>query len=55
MNTQEIYELAISQGVKADLRSEAFVQRHLDKVRKKYEDLREKQKFAFDQESLTNP
>lgn len=55
MTTQEIYELAISQGVKADLRGEAFVQRHLDKLRKKYEDLSEKEKLAFDQESLTNP
>lgn len=55
MNTQEIYEMAISQGIKADLRGEASVERHLDKLRKKYEDLSEKEKLAFDQESLTNP
>ena len=55
MTTQEIYQLAIAHGVKHDLRGEAYVQRFTDKLKKKYEEMSEKEKKSFDLESLTNP
>jgi putative NIF3 family GTP cyclohydrolase 1 type 2 len=55
MTTQEIYQLAIAHGIKHDLRGEAYVQRFTDKLKKKYEEMSEKEKKSFDLESLVNP
>src|SRR5579871_2551246 len=55
MKLQEIYELAIDMGIKADPRGEEFVKKALKKRKKKYEGLSDKDKKFFDQESLTNP
>lgn len=55
MTTQEIYKLAIAHGVKHDLRGEAYVQRFLDKLKRKYEEMSDKEKKSFDLESLVNP
>jgi putative NIF3 family GTP cyclohydrolase 1 type 2 len=55
MTTQGIYQSAIAQGIKADLRGEDYVRRHLAKSLKKYEEMSEKEKKSFDNESLENP
>lgn len=55
MTIQEIYDLAIEMGIKADPRGEQAVRKQLEKVKKEYEELSEKKKKYFDTESLTNP
>ena len=55
MTLQQIYDLAISMGVKADPRGEKEVKRILGKIKKDYNDLPEKKKKYFDQESFKNP
>ncbi|MCF7860449.1 NGG1p interacting factor NIF3 [Patescibacteria group bacterium] len=55
MTTQEIYQLAINEGIKHDLRGEDYVRKSLLKAKQKYEEMNEKEKASFDLESLTNP
>ncbi|KKQ74695.1 MAG: hypothetical protein US96_C0028G0019 [Candidatus Woesebacteria bacterium GW2011_GWB1_38_5b] len=55
MTLQQIYDLAISMGVKADPRGKKEVKRILGKIKKDYNDLPEKKKKYFDQESFKNP
>lgn len=55
MTIQEIYDLAIEMGIKADPRGEQAVRKQLGKAKKEYEELSEKKKKYFDLESLTNP
>ncbi|MDD2680662.1 MAG: NGG1p interacting factor NIF3 [Patescibacteria group bacterium] len=55
MTTQEIYQLAITTGIKHDLRGKSYVGRSTDKLKKKYEEMSEKEKQSFDLESLNNP
>lgn len=55
MTLQEIYDLAVSMGIKADPRGEAGVKRFLDRVKKRHEDMSEKKKKFFDKETLSNP
>ncbi|MBN2884954.1 NGG1p interacting factor NIF3 [Patescibacteria group bacterium] len=55
MTTQEIYQLAINEGIKHDLRGEDYVRQSLVKTKKKYDEMSEKEKESFDLESLTNP
>lgn len=55
MTTNQIYELAIKLGVKADLRGEKKVKKYLEKAKKKYEKLDKEGKEEFDKEKLTNP
>lgn len=55
MTLQEIYDLAVQMGIKADPRGETEVKRILGKLKKEYKDLPEKQKKYFDKESFTNP
>lgn len=55
MTLQEIYDLAISLGKKADPRGEKEVDRLLAKLKKEYQELPEKKKKYFDKESLINP
>lgn len=55
MTLQEIYDLAIEMGIKADPRSEAGVKQFLTYTKKEYEDLPQKKKKLFDHESLKNP
>jgi putative NIF3 family GTP cyclohydrolase 1 type 2 len=55
MTTQQIYELAIQMGVKADLRGEKKVKKYLEKAKNKYEKLDKEGKESFDKEKLTNP
>lgn len=55
MHLQQIYDLGVEMGIKADPRGEDLVKRLLAKTRKEYEELSEKKKKYFDKESLTNP
>lgn len=55
MTLQQIYDLAISMGKKADPRGETAVDEYLKKAKKEYDELPEKKKKYFDKESLKNP
>jgi len=55
MTIQEVYDLAVEMGMKADPRGTASVKKYLEKNKKRYEDLPEKRKKYFDKESFTNP
>ena len=55
MTLQEIYELGIKLGIKADPRGEENVKNLLTKLKKEYKELPEKKKKFFDNESLVNP
>ncbi|KKQ34602.1 MAG: NIF3 (NGG1p interacting factor 3)-like protein [Microgenomates group bacterium GW2011_GWA2_37_6] len=55
MTLQEIYDLSVQMGIKADPRGEAEVKRILAKLKKEYNELPEKKKKYFDKESFVNP
>lgn len=55
MITQQIYELAVAMGRKADLRGAAGVKKYLERAKKKYEKLDKQAREEFDKEKLTNP
>lgn len=55
MTIQQIYDLAIEMGSKADPRGISGVKASLARAKKEYEDLSEKKKKFFDKESLKNP
>lgn len=55
MKLSEIYQLAIEEGIKADLRGETVVRKKLLKTKEVYEKLDEEQKKEFDLEKLVNP
>ena len=55
MTIQQIYDLALEMGIKADPRGETFVKRQLERTKVAYELLSEKQKKYFDKETFTNP
>jgi putative NIF3 family GTP cyclohydrolase 1 type 2 len=55
MTIQEIYDLAVEMGMKADPRGTASVKKYLQKIKDKYNELPEKKKKYFDEERLTNP
>lgn len=55
MTLQELYELALQMGTKADPRGADGVKKFLARVKKAYEELSEKKKKHFDTESFTNP
>ncbi|MBI2028774.1 MAG: NGG1p interacting factor NIF3 [Candidatus Levybacteria bacterium] len=55
MTLQEIYELGIKMGIKADPRGEENVKHLLFRLKKEYKELPEKKKKFFDLESLVNP
>lgn len=55
MTLQQIYDLALDMGKKADPRGEKHVDNLLVKLKKEYEELPEKKKKYFDKETLTNP
>ncbi|HZE87508.1 MAG TPA: NGG1p interacting factor NIF3, partial [Methylomirabilota bacterium] len=55
MTIQEIYDLAIEMGIKADPRGEAFVKKRLEKAKKAAQELPAKKKKYFDEETLRNP
>jgi len=55
MTLQEIYELGIEMGIKADPRGREGVEKFLSQTKKQYGQLPSKKKQFFDKESLTNP
>ncbi|MBI4101452.1 MAG: NGG1p interacting factor NIF3 [Candidatus Nealsonbacteria bacterium] len=55
MTVREIYKLAISKGIEADFRGQTGVGKILQERKKKYEKLSEKEREAFDSDSLENP
>ena len=55
MTIQQIYELAIEMGMKADPRGYEKVRSYMDRARKEFQELPEKKKKLFDEESLRNP
>lgn len=55
MRVREIFQLAINKGIAADFRKKEGVEKFLQRKRKKYEKLSEKEKKEFDTEALENP
>lgn len=55
MRLQEIYDAAVTAGMDADPRGPEGLQRVLAAARKAWEELPERRRWEFDQESLTNP
>ncbi len=55
MNIKEIYDYVVAQGIEKDPRKPEGVKEVLERVKKKYDDLKGEEKKEFDQESLTNP
>lgn len=55
MTLQEIYELGITMGIKADPRGENGVKKYLARLKKESEEMSEKKRIFFDNESLWNP
>ena len=55
MKLKEIYNLAINKGIEADFRGKNGVEKFLQRKRKKYEKLTEKEKEVFDKDTLENP
>lgn len=55
MTVKQIYELAVSLGIKNDLRGEDVVKRKLQRAKEKYDDLSKTEKEDFDVESIKNP
>ncbi|MCK4553448.1 NGG1p interacting factor NIF3 [Candidatus Parcubacteria bacterium] len=55
MTTQQIHELAVKMGIKADLRGQAKVKKYLERTKNKYEKLNKEEKQEFDKEKLINP
>ena len=55
MKLKEIYELAVKMGMESDPRGKEQVLKALEKEKKRYEKLSEKEKEEYDLENLTNP
>ncbi|MCX6721186.1 MAG: Nif3-like dinuclear metal center hexameric protein [Candidatus Staskawiczbacteria bacterium] len=55
MKIQDIHNLAIKMGTEADFRGKDGVEKFLDKKKKRFEQLPEKDKQEFDKEALENP
>ncbi len=55
MKINEIYNLAIEMGIRADFRTKEGVDKFLARKKQKYDSLPEKEKGDFDVEALTNP
>ncbi|MBI5492976.1 MAG: NGG1p interacting factor NIF3 [Deltaproteobacteria bacterium] len=55
MKIKDIYEKAIKRGIELDPRGADEVRRELDREKKEYDSLKEKDRKYFDTERLTNP
>ncbi|MBU2542029.1 NGG1p interacting factor NIF3 [Patescibacteria group bacterium] len=55
MKVQEIFDLALKMGIKADPRGEKGVREYLDRVKKEYEEMKPNDKKYFNKKSLENP
>ena len=55
MKIQDVYKLAIKMGIEADFRGKEGVQKLLDRKKKRFDAMSEKEKAEFDKEALENP
>ena len=55
MKINEIYDLVVEMGVKADFRGKEKIEKILNRRREKFEKMQDKDKEEFDKESLINP
>lgn len=55
MKLRQLYETVVAKGIEADPRGKKTVLKTLDKVKKKYGEMKEDEKEFFDAESLRNP
>ncbi len=55
MTLQEIYELAIEMGIKADPRGKDGIERFLKRRKKEFDEMSTKKKKFFDEDTLKNP
>jgi putative NIF3 family GTP cyclohydrolase 1 type 2 len=55
MTIQQIYELAIKEGIKADFRGEKTIKDNLKREKEKYEKMSKEEKEEYDTERLENP
>jgi len=55
LTVQQIFDLAMTMGIKADPRGAQGVKEYLDRANKEYTDCKSKDKKFFDKERLTNP
>lgn len=55
MKIQEIYNLAIEEGIKADPRGKERIKKLLEKEKSKLGELKQKDKWEFDKDKLSNP
>lgn len=55
MKIREIYERAVKKGIEADPRGHEDIARELERSKKDFDELKEKDKKWFDSEKLTNP
>lgn len=55
MKLRELYQKAVEAGIRNDPRGPAAVQEHLDRLRKRFDDLKGRDRELFDTESLSNP
>lgn len=55
MNIQQIFQLATELGIKNDFRPKAQIEKHLQRIKEKYEKLSKEEKEIFDKDKLTNP
>jgi len=55
LTLKQIYNLAIEMGIAADLRGKKSVEKHLKRIKEKYNELSKEEKKDFDEEKLKNP
>lgn len=55
MNFKDVYEFMVKEGINADPRGRARVNKNLNNIKKEYQKLNKDQKSEFDQERLWNP
>ena len=55
MTTQQIFNLAIEMGIANDFRPKTRIEKHLKRIREKYEKLPKDEKKLFDKKKMENP
>lgn len=55
MKLSKIYEFVVKEGIAADPRGKDLISKQLARVKKEFDNLKEKDKAVFDEEKLTNP
>ena len=55
MKLKQIYDFVIEKGMEADPRGKGKVKKELDKLNRRFEELKEEEKKEFDEEKLANP